>query len=76
MDKFSILKEKLEKSNVASISFDWVLDNYFKDIFPVFEKVQKIDSMLTEDEIDVLFEGFTSLYLNIKIEPLPPSPKI
>ena len=28
------------------------------------------------DEIDAMFEGFTSLYLSVKIEPLPPSLKI
>ncbi len=50
--------------------------DYLKEIFPIFEKMQQIDSKLTEDEIDALFEGVTSLYLNIKIEPLPPAPKI
>ena len=49
---------------------------YFNELFPIFDKVQKIDSMINEDEINVLFKGFDSLYLNIKIEPLNESLKI
>ena len=48
---------------------------YFNELFPIFDKVQKIESTINEDEINVLFKGFDSL-LNIKIEPLNKSLKI
>ena len=69
-----ICNEYIDESNFG-IQLERCKD-YFKELFPIFEKVQKIDSTLNDDEIDAMFEGFTSLYLSIKIEPLPPSLKI
>lgn len=71
--------EKICNEYIDESNFDIQLErckDYFKELFPIFEKVQKIDSTLNDDEIDAMFEGFTSLYLSIKIEPLPPSLKI
>lgn len=50
--------------------------NYFRDLFPIFDKIIKIDSVLSDDDLKCLFEGYTSKYLSIKIEPLPPELKI
>lgn len=50
--------------------------NYFRELFPIFDKIIKIDSMLTDDDIISLFDGYTSKYLSIKIESLPPDLKI
>ncbi len=71
--------EKVCNDYVDDSNFEIQLERcqeYFKKLFPVFDKIIKIDSILDEDEIDALFIGYTSLYLNIKIEPLPPSIKI
>ena len=64
---------------IDGTNFDIQLEKckeYFRDLFPIFDKVQKIDSMINDDEIDALFKGFDSLYLNVKIEPLNRSLKI
>ena len=64
---------------VISSNFDYQLERcqeYLKQLFPIFDKVQKIDNLLNEDEIDAMFVGYTSLYLSIKIDPLPPTLKI
>lgn len=71
--------EKVCNVYIDGTNFDIQLEKckeYFKDLFPIFDKVQKIDSMINEDEINALFKGFDSLYLNIKIEPLNKSLKI
>jgi len=71
--------EKVCNEYIDSSNFDIQLErcqNYFKELFPIFEKILKIDSMLNDEEIDALFVGYTSLYLSIKIEPLPPAIKI
>lgn len=71
--------EKVCNEFIDENNFDFQLERcqqYFKELFPVFNKILKIDSELDEDDIDALFEGYTSLYLSIKIEPLPPAIKI
>ena len=49
---------------------------YFKDLFPIFNKILKIDSILDDEDIDALFVGFTPMYRSIKIDPLEPRLKI
>ncbi len=71
--------EKVTNEYIDSNNFDIQLEcckSYFKELFPIFDKIQKIDNLLTDDEIEAIFKGFTSLYLNIKIEPFSPSLKI
>lgn len=50
--------------------------NYFKDLFPIFDKILKVDKLIDEEEIDSLFVGFESMYRRIKIEKIEPSLKI
>lgn len=71
--------EKICNEYIDSSNFDYQLErcqNYLKQLFPIFDKVQSIDNLLKDDEIDAMFEGYTSLYLSIKIDPLPPTLKI
>lgn len=46
------------------------------ELFPIFDKIIKIDSLLDDDEIDHIFEGFQALYHTIKIDVLEPRIKI
>ena len=67
--------EKICNEYIDDSNFEIQLErckDYFKKLFPIFDKIQKIDHLLTDDEIDAIFVGYTSLYLSIKIEPLPP----
>lgn len=67
--------EKVCNEYIDGSNFEVQLErckDYFKELFPIFEKVQHIDNLLTDDDIDALFVGYTSVYLNTKIEPLPP----
>ena len=49
---------------------------YFKELFPIIDKILKIDSLLDEEELESIFTGFSELYRNIKIEKLEPYIKI
>ena len=71
--------EKICNEYIDDSNFDIQLErcqNYFKELFPIFEKILKIDYLLNDGEIDALFVGYTSYYLSIKIEPLEPIIKI
>ncbi len=71
--------EKVCNEYIDGSNFEIQLErcqNYFKELFPIFDKVIKIDSILEDEEIDALFVGYTSLYLSIKIEPLQPTMKL
>ena len=43
-----------------------------KELFPIFEKILQIDSMIDDEEIEAIFKGFSSLYRKIKIDSLEP----
>lgn len=65
--------EKICNTSIDDTNFDKELErcqSYFKELFPILDKVHNIDSLINDDEIDMLFKGFTSHYLSIKIEPL------
>ncbi len=71
--------EKVCNQYIDESNFDVQLERcqeYFKELFPIFNKILKIDSELDNDDIEALFVGYTSLYLSIKIESLPPTLKI
>lgn len=71
--------EKIGNEFIDDSNFDIQLErcqNYFKELFPIFDKVLQIDSLLDDDEIDYMFSGFQSLYRKIKIESLEPTIKI
>ena len=71
--------EKICNVEIDSLNYDFELERckeYFKELFPIFNKILKIDSLLNDEEIDALFVGYTSTYLSIKIEPLEPTLKI
>lgn len=71
--------EKVCNEYIDDSNFEVQLERcqqYFKELFPIFNKILKIDSELNDDDIDALFVGYTSLYLSIKIEPLQPTIKI
>lgn len=71
--------EKVGNEYIDDSNFDIQLErcqDYFKNLFPIFEKVLQIDSVIDEDEIDAIFKGFSSLYRKIKIEGLEPRIRI
>ena len=71
--------EKVGDEVVDYSNYDIQLERcqeYFKELFPVFNKILKIDSLLDDDEIDHIFEGFQSLYHTIKIGTLSHNIKI
>ena len=71
--------EKVGNEFIDDSNYDIQLErcqNYFKDLFPIFNKILNIDSMLDDDEIDHIFEGFQALYHTIKIDTLEPRIKI
>ncbi len=77
--KLISILEKICNEYIDSSNFDFQLErcqNYFRELFPIFDKILKIDSMLSDEEINALFVGYTSRYLSIKIEPLPPTIKL
>ena len=68
-------KEKVCNEYIDGTNFDINLErcqDYFRELFPIFDKILNIDSSLDDEEIDALFEGFTPLYRKIKIESLDP----
>ena len=70
--------EKVCNTYIDETNYDENLERcqeYFKELFPIFNKIQKIDNLLDDDELDSLLIGFTSKYLSISIEPLPPLEK-
>lgn len=71
--------ESLSNMYIDDSNYDVQLERcveYFRELFPIFDKILKIDSLLDEDDIDCIFSGYTEKYLSIKIEPLKPSIKI
>ena len=65
--------EKLSNEYIDSTNYDIQLERcqrYFKQLFPIFEKILNIDSLIDDDEIDNIFSGFAALYHNTKIESL------
>ena len=71
--------EKVCNTFIDDSNFELELDRcqkYFRSLFPVFDKISKIDSLLSDDDLDTLLMGYKSKYLNIKIEPLEPIIKI
>jgi len=71
--------EKVGNEYIDDSNYDIQLarcQNYFKELFPIFDKILTIDSLLQDDEIDCIFSGFQSLYHSIKIETLEPTIKI
>ena len=71
--------EKVGDEFVDYSNYDIQLERcqeYFKNLFPFFNKILKINSLLDEDEIDHIFEGFQSLYHTIKIGTLSHDIKI
>ena len=77
--KLISILEKVCNEYIDGSNFEIQLErcqNYFKELFLIFDKVIKIDSILEDEEIDALFVGYTSLYLSIKIEPLQPAMKL
>lgn len=77
--KLTSVLEKVCNEYVDGSNFDILLEKcqeYFKELFPIFDKILQIDSLLDDDEIDAIFEGFMPLYRKIKIEVLSPEIKI
>ncbi len=71
--------EKIGDEFIDDSNYDIQLErcqNYFRELFPIFDKIIKIDSLLDDDEIDHIFEGFQALYHTIKIDVLEPRIKI
>lgn len=71
--------EKVGNEFIDDSNYDIQLErcqNYFRELFPIFDKIMKIDSVLDDDEIDYIFEGFQPLYHTIKIGSLEPRIKI
>ncbi|MFV0250135.1 MAG: hypothetical protein ACK5HP_03785 [Bacilli bacterium] len=42
--------------------------NHLMDIYPAFAKISKIDSELSDDDIEAIFVGYTPIYKTIKID--------
>jgi len=71
--------EKVTNEYIDNSNFEIQLErcqNYFKDLFPILDKVLQIDRLIDDDEIDAIFQGFSSLYRRVKIEVLEPQIKI
>lgn len=67
--------EKVGNEYIDDSNYDIQLErcqNYFKELFPIFEKILQIDSMIDDEEIEAIFKGFSSLYRKIKIDSLEP----
>ena len=77
--KIITVLEKIGNEYIDDTNYDLQLERcqeYLKELFPLVDKVLQIDSLLSEKEIDALFDGVTYLYKNIKIETLDPELKI
>ena len=77
--KLTNVLEKICGEYVDSSNFDIELErcqNYFKELFPIMDKILTIDKSLDDDEIDSIFVGFSSLYRSIKIDQLEPNIRI
>ena len=77
--KLTNVLEKVCGEYVDSSNFDIELErcqNYFKELFPIMDKILTIDKSLDDDEIDSIFVGFSSLYRSIKIDQLEPNIRI
>lgn len=73
--KLTSVLERVCNEYIDGTNFDINLErcqDYFRELFPIFDKILNIDSSLDDEEIDALFEGFTPLYRKIKIESLDP----
>lgn len=71
--------EKIGGEYIDDSNFDIQLErcqNYFRDLFPIIDKILPIDKTIDDDEIDSIFVGFSSLYRSIKIDTLEPKMKI
>src|SRR5574344_1829664 len=69
--KLISILENVGNEYIDDSNFDIQLErcqNYFKELFPIFDKMLKIDSTLDDDEIDHMLQGFESMYRRIKIE--------
>lgn len=71
--------EKVCNEYIDDSNYDMQLErcqNYFRELFPIFDKILKIDSELNEDDIDAIFVGYTAKYRSVKIDGLEPQIKI
>lgn len=67
------LIEKITNKNIDNDNFEEELtrcQDYFMELFPMFQKISKIDDILDEEEIDKLFEGFKNSYQKVQIKEL------
>ena len=65
--------EKIGNEFIDDSNYDIQLErcqNYFRELFPIFNKIMKIDNVLDDDGIDHIFDGFHALYHTIKIWPI------
>lgn len=77
--KLSNVLEKVGNEFIDDSNYDIQLErcqNHFRELFPILDKILKIDGMLNDEEIEHIFEGFQALYHSIKIDPLEPRIKI
>lgn len=77
--KLTNILQTLTNEYIDNSNYDVQLErcqNYFIELFPIFNKILKIDSIIDDDEIDLIFEGFSPVYSSIKIECLEPEMKI
>ena len=77
--KLISILEKVGNEYIDDSNYDIQLErcqDYFKELFPIFEKILQIDSVIDDDEIDAIFKGFSSLYRKVKIESLEPRIRI
>lgn len=63
-----ILNKSVDKSNMENDLK--TCTEYLFELFPVFNKISKIDVDLDDEEIEAMFVGFKPIYKKIKIEPL------
>ncbi len=71
--KINNVLQKILNKSVDEIDYDTDLQlckNYLFDLFPIFNKIAKIDDELDDEDIEALLIGFKPIYKKIKIEPL------
>lgn len=49
-----------------------IVQNYLFELFPIFETLLKIDNELSEEDIKIIFNGYTPVYRGIRIDKLEP----